>query len=241
MELCVDLGPVPADPCHGHVLPGLQALFARNELCDVRLSAGGETFLAHAAVLAAASGNFRELLVRMSNEQAAPFVVELAGVSHPESVQAMLTCIYGPQDGSAASYNPSSEGVNRDILQLAQRFQIPQLEAEASLWLAKGLNTSNVLERLCVCEEFGLSAVREKILEQLTANPGALSSWPLTLRSGRCRLSCRTCWCACCSCLDAEGIPRRSSVPPRSSRVSALRGRGLEARRGHLLPHLVVT
>lgn len=174
IELSVDLGPVSVDPCHGHILPGLQSLFRRGELCDVRLVAGGETFSAHAAVLAAASDAFREELVRMSRQEGAPFVFELAGVSHPESVRTMLACIYGPQDGSVVNYHPSSEGVNRDILQLAQRFGIPQLEAEASQWLAKGLNTSNVLERLVVCEEFGLSAVREKILEQLTANPSAL-------------------------------------------------------------------
>lgn len=174
MDLEVELGPALAEPCHGIVLQGLRGLFARGELCDVRLVAGGESFPAHAAVLAAASGAFRELLLRKSSEQAAPFIVELAGVSHAESVRSMLSCMYGSEDGSAAGYNPSSNGVNRDILQLAQRFQIPQLEAEAAQWLAKGLNTSNVLERLIVCEEFGLTPVRDKILEQLTANPGAL-------------------------------------------------------------------
>jgi len=32
----------------------------------------------------------------------------------------------------------------------------------------------NVLQRLSACEEFGLVEVREKIFEQLTANPSAL-------------------------------------------------------------------
>lgn len=183
MDLCVDLGTTPVDSCSGHILSGLQALLSASELCDVQLAAGGQTFCAHSVVLAAVSGPFRELLLRMSSAgqeggltKAPPFIVELEGVSHAESVQAMLACIYGRQrqEGEDGGYCPSSDGVNRDIIRLAQRFNISQLESQASQWLVTGLNTSNVLDRLMVCEEFGLTGVREKILEQLTANPNAL-------------------------------------------------------------------
>merc|ERR1712136_204877 len=36
------------------------------------------------------------------------------------------------------------------------------------------INTGNVVERLAICEEFGLLVLREKILEQLTFNKKAL-------------------------------------------------------------------
>merc|ERR1719188_1931836 len=86
----------------------------------------------------------------------------------------MIDCIYGPAPGAGGDYCPASEDINRDVLRLAQRFQISHLQEQASRWLMQSLSTANVLERLLACEEFGLTDVREKILEQLTANPSAL-------------------------------------------------------------------
>ncbi|OLQ04538.1 hypothetical protein AK812_SmicGene12385 [Symbiodinium microadriaticum] len=45
---------------------------------------------------------------------------------------------------------------------------------KAARWLAKNLTTANLLDRLAACEEFGLQDVKEKILEQLTANTDVL-------------------------------------------------------------------
>merc|ERR1711920_859848 len=45
----------------------------------------------------------------------------------------------------------------------------------AARWLTKALTTQNVVERLVTCEEFGLGLLREKIIEQLTANPAELT------------------------------------------------------------------
>merc|ERR1719335_408996 len=85
----------------------------------------------------------------------------------------MLDCIYVP---FAIDKEPHSktERANRDVLQLAQSYQIQPLTHQASLWLAQNLTTQNVLGRLAICEEFGLIEVREKILEQLIADPVAL-------------------------------------------------------------------
>merc|ERR1719213_1515722 len=96
----------------------------------------------------------------------------MSDVSHPEVVQDMLECIYGP----CTDREPccKTEAANRDAIQLAQLYQIPQLQQQASLWLARGLTTQNVLLRLAICEEFGLFDVRERILEQLIADPVAL-------------------------------------------------------------------
>jgi len=143
------------------------------ELCDVELIAGGSTFYAHRPALAAVSPSFRECLVQLSADGQRKLVLTLGDIAHPEAVQAMLDCIYKPT-GTAASYCPSCEEANSDVLRLAQRFQILPLQEWASQWLMSNLSTNNVLQRLAACEEFGLSDVRDKILQHITGNPPAL-------------------------------------------------------------------
>jgi len=178
MELHLELGPMPADPHAGGIIDGLRNLRENQALCDLVLEVGEQRFLAHKAVLASASPRLCECLLSLPSvskdgmEQKS--VLKLTEVSSPEAVQMMLTCIYGPSAGDGFEYNPSSGEINRDVLRLAQHFQIQHLQDQAARWLAKGLSTANVLERLVACEEFGLVDVREKILEQLTANPDAL-------------------------------------------------------------------
>merc|ERR1719326_131208 len=67
------------------------------------------------------------------------------------------------------------QAVNRDVLQLASQFELPGLTQQAMHWLGKDLTTGNVVERLSICDEFGLSELSEKILEQLTYNKTALT------------------------------------------------------------------
>lgn len=182
MDLCIDLGPMPVDAHAGLLMEGLRGLWEKSELCDVELIAGGQTFLAHRPVLAAVSPSFRECLMRLSTVQDVSadakktLTLKLGDITHPEAVQAMLNCIYGPLTAPnvPTTYSPTNEEANRDVLRLAQRFQITQLQAEASRWLTSNLSTANVLQRLVACEEFGLADVRDKILDQITANPTAL-------------------------------------------------------------------
>jgi len=177
MELKVDLGPMPDDDHSGGIVEGLRMLQEKSELCDVVLIVGGQSFLAHRAVLAAVSCSFHDCLTTLSSGEgfgsgADPksLVLKLDDISHPEAVKAMLDCIYRP----STDYAPSGEDANRDVLRLAQRFKISQLQEAASRWLTKGLSTANVLERLLACEEFSLAEVRDRILDQLTSNPEAL-------------------------------------------------------------------
>lgn len=177
MELKVDLGPMPEDEHSGGIVEGLRSLQEKSELCDVVLIVGGQSFLAHRAVLAAVSSSFHDCLTKLgsgdgigSGTDPKSLVLKLDDISHPEAVKAMLDCIYRP----STEYAPSGEDANRDVLRLAQRFNISQLQDAASCWLTKGLSTANVLERLLACEEFTLAEVRDRILEQLTSNPEAL-------------------------------------------------------------------
>jgi len=185
MELKVDLGPMPVDALSGGATDGgaLRGLLDRNEFCDVILVAGGREFLAHSLVLAAVSAGFHEQIQQEYVKEVwglvpgldrKPMVIHLNNVSHPEAVQDMLDCIYGPSSTEVKEPHSKTESANRDVLQLAQAYHIPPLQCQASLWLAQNLSTQNVLSRLAICEEFGLLEVREKILEQLIADPVAL-------------------------------------------------------------------
>lgn len=64
--------------------------------------------------------------------------------------------------------------INRDVLSLAQKFQLPGLAQRAAQWLAKDITTGNVVERLALCAEFGLTDLRTRIIEQLAMNRVAL-------------------------------------------------------------------
>merc|ERR1712194_213597 len=92
-----------------------------------------------------------------------------------ESIKLMLAYVYGVGTGASWEYSPSSAEVNKDILRLARNFGLPHLHEFAARWLTKGLTTDTVVERLVTCEEFGLMLLREKIIEQLTANPAELT------------------------------------------------------------------
>mmetsp|Transcript_39109 Transcript_39109/g.72899 ORF Transcript_39109/g.72899 Transcript_39109/m.72899 type:complete len:234 (+) Transcript_39109:51-752(+) len=178
MDLEVDLGPMPTSEKHEVLMPGLRALLASRELCDLALVAtGGEAFPAHRTVLAACSPGFRERIVKLSSSS--PKADGLPAISldvkHSEAVEALIDSIYGLNTAeSERRYNPSSEAANKDVLKLAREFDLPALEDQAACWLARNLTMANLLDRLAICEEFGLRDIKEKILEQLTANTDVL-------------------------------------------------------------------
>merc|ERR1719230_2262781 len=71
-------------------------------------------------------------------------------------------------------YVPGTQEINKDVLRLAQRFDLPGLTERATRWLAKDLTTGNVVERLAICAEFGLMTLSSRIIEQLAMNRAAL-------------------------------------------------------------------
>jgi len=184
MELTVDLGPMPVDEQCGGAIDGggLRDLLDRKELCDISLVVGDQSFPAHSMVLAAASPSFCNLIQEQRVKGLRGFVAGVdrtaldivLGSVAPEAVQDMLDCIYGPFSDATKEPACKTEAANRDSIMLAQSFQIPQLQDQASRWLIRNLTTQNVLARLAICEEFALMDVREKILEQLIADPVVL-------------------------------------------------------------------
>merc|ERR1719352_273260 len=96
-------------------------------------------------------------------------------VANPEAVKIMLEYLYMLDAEDWAAFNPRTQAINRDVLQLAAQFELPGLTQQAMHWLGKDLTTGNVVERLSICEQFGLDELHDKILEQLTYNKAALS------------------------------------------------------------------
>jgi len=182
----------PAPKSQGHLEEGLQDLYRKGELADVALSCSGQTFLAHRCVLAAQSPAFRAGFEVGASEASLPAgsagsgssgsasgpgrqEIRLAEVSNPEAVKFMLDYLYQTDAHVWEDYTPRTQDINKDVLRLAQDYQLPGLVDRATYWVSKDITTGNVVERLAICEDFDLSILRDKILEQLTMNKRALS------------------------------------------------------------------
>lgn len=156
----------------------LRGLYQRGEFTDVAVTCAGQTFPAHKAVLAAQSEVMLEEIKRggdVTLGHSGRQEIRLAGVSNPEAVSFMLDCLYEIETQAWKDYNPRTQEINKDVLRLAQQFRLPALAEKATYWLSKDLTTGNVVERLQICEEFGLEQLSEKIIEQLTINRRALT------------------------------------------------------------------
>lgn len=155
---------------------GLREFYRRGEFADVLLLCAERTFPAHKVVLASASSVFKEGLAgRTGGTGTEKEEVRVAGIENPEAVKFMLDYVYQTDAEVWEEYNPRTQEINKDVLRIAQNFALPGLTQRAMHWLAKDLTTGNVVERLTICDDFGLVDLRERILEQLTLNKKALT------------------------------------------------------------------
>jgi len=100
--------------------------------------------------------------------------VQVNGLSSSEAMHILLDYIYKGSAAASWEYKATSAQVNKEILRLATYFGFAQLHEHAARWLAKGLTTENVVDRLVTCEEFGLGLLREKITERLALKPAEM-------------------------------------------------------------------
>jgi hypothetical protein len=155
---------------------GLQELYRKGEFADVLLLCAEQRFPAHKVVLASQSPVFKEGLSTVPAPATAGTQIEVRlEIPNPEAVKFMLGFLYQLDDKGYEEFNPRTQEINQDVLSLAKQFQLPGLTERAMRWLAKDLTTGNVVERLSICEEFGLEDLTERILEQLTNNRAALA------------------------------------------------------------------
>lgn len=176
VALAVKLPPLKGQDVD-HLGNGLRELYKRGTFADVALQCADRTFNAHRAVLGARSEVFKEGLSSNSCSMGLNGMqeVRLADISNPEAVQFMLDFMYQVDTAVWKDYNPRTQEINKDVLRLAQNFKLPGLTELAMHWLAKDISTGNVVERLTICEDFGLMDLRDRILEQLTFNKRALA------------------------------------------------------------------
>lgn len=154
---------------------GLQEFYRRGEFADVVLVCAEQRFLAHRVVLASQSHCFREGLSQPLPAANTRHEIGLSDIANPEAVKILLDHMYQLDDKEWAKFNPRTQDVNREVLRLAAQFGLPGLTQQAMHWLSKDLTTGNVVERLSICDEFGLTELSDKILEQLTNNREALA------------------------------------------------------------------
>lgn len=100
--------------------------------------------------------------------------VQVNGLSSSEAMHILLDYIYKGSAAASWEYKATTAQVNKEILRLARCFGFAQLHEHAARWLAKGLTTENVVDRLVTCEEFGLGLLREKITERLALKPAEM-------------------------------------------------------------------
>lgn len=168
---------VKASKCLGDdsLARGLQELYRKGEFTDVTLRCAEQTFLAHRAVLASQSHVFKEGFNAQSQPGPGMRHEIRVEVPNPEAVKIMLDYMYMLDEKEWSTFNPRTQAVNRDVLQLAAQFQLQGLTQQAMHWLSQDLTTGNVVERLAICDDFSLSELSDKILQQLTNNREALA------------------------------------------------------------------
>jgi len=193
---------------------GLQELYRKGEFTDVALCCSEKRFLAHSCVLASQSRCFKEGLAAQPLPGPGTRHEIRLEVANPEAVKIMLDYLYMLEESDWATFNPRTQAVNRDVLQLAAQFDLPGLTGQAMYWLSKDLTTGNVVERLSLCEEFGLSELSEKFSSSLLTTRQHSQKWPTVLRSRAIRNSCRR----SCSAQLLECLRQR----PNSLRVSGV-------------------
>jgi len=152
---------------------GLQELYRKGEFTDVVLMCAEQRFLAHRVVLASRSRCLKEGLASAPTPGMRHEI--RLDVANPEAVKIMLDYLYMIDEKDWALFNPRTQAINREVLQLAKQFELTGLTQQAMHWLSEDLTTGNVVERLSICDEFGLCELSDKILQQLTLNREALA------------------------------------------------------------------
>lgn len=148
----------------------ISEIFNKGLLTDVSLIAGEgkEQFSAHKLVLAAKSPVFQEMFSHDRPEERAMQCEVRLYETCSGAVRTFLDFVYNRE------YKPRNEEVNKHVLKLANQFRMPELVEKCTEELAKNITTSNVVERLQLCDEFELRKLRDKIMLQLTSNKKAL-------------------------------------------------------------------
>lgn len=147
---------------------GLVGLRRKLHRCDaVILAGGGARIPVHAVVLASQS-----VVLDRKLEEGGP-EVDLGNVSH-EAAHYLVRWIYG--EISVDTYTPANAKVNEEVLRLASELGLPLLAQICSTRLANDVTIKNVVERVRLCEAFGLPELRAALVSALVDDRHALDA-----------------------------------------------------------------
>jgi len=142
--------------------------------------------------------------------------LQVKGIETTEAMGIMLEYMYYVGTGAAWEYSPSSMTVNKDILRLARIFGLQSLHERAARWIAQGLTSANVVERLVACEEHDLGVLRQKIMTELTANPmelATISRSPEITQHPRILQDLLMQMTSLCTAPGKKGLPKEAEIP----------------------------
>jgi len=144
---------------HAPLAEGLVQLRRKLHRCDAAILAGGGARIpVHAVVLASQS----QVLDRKLEEGGPE--IDLGSVSH-DAAHILVQWIYG--EISVETYAPSNARVNEEVLRLASELGLPLLAQICSTRLARDVTIKNVVERIRLCEAFGLPELRASLVSAL--------------------------------------------------------------------------
>jgi len=139
--------------------------------CDaVVVAAGGSRIPVHSLVLASQSQTLLQRLQPGTDSNPSELVLE---TSH-EAADHLVRYVYGEID--VDSYSPSSPKMNEEVLRLASELGLPMLAQFCATRLAIDVNVKNVVERVRLCEDFGLPELRQAIVGALVEDRGSLEA-----------------------------------------------------------------
>mmetsp|Transcript_37730 Transcript_37730/g.88607 ORF Transcript_37730/g.88607 Transcript_37730/m.88607 type:complete len:264 (+) Transcript_37730:60-851(+) len=146
---------------------GLVRLRRGSQLCDVSIVSGFGRIPAHKAVLAAHS---ETLAKRLQDGQAE---LDFHQASH-EAVDYVVRFCYG--EVKQDSFQPSTSKVNEEILKISSECGLPTLTELCAVRLSSEATTANVVQSVRLCEEFGLSKLREALVKGIVEDHVALDA-----------------------------------------------------------------
>lgn len=153
---------------HSPLAEGLVQLRRKLHRCDAAIVAGaGARIPVHAVVLASQSPVLDRKL-----EEGGP-EVELGNVSH-DAADYLVRWMYG--EIGVDAYTPATPKVNEEVLRLASELALPLLAQICSTRLAMDVSIKNVVERIQLCESFGLPELRAALVSALVEDRSALDA-----------------------------------------------------------------
>lgn len=168
---------VSSDATRAPLAEGLVQLRRTGHRCDATVVVGGGGRIpVHQLVLCSQSMALDQRLQGSSSAE-----VDLTHVSH-EAANIAVRWMYG--ELAVEAYDPTTAQVNEEVLKLSTELGLPRLAQICASHLARGVTIANVVERVRLCEAYGLTELRKAIITAIVDDRAALtavSSNPATM------------------------------------------------------------